>query len=144
MNTKNYSDLGAFINRVSLGIVLVAHSLYLKGVVYTLGGTAAYFDSIGLPGWTAYAVFLIELFAGAALIAGYQVRLASLAVIPVLLGATWAHWSAGWLFSNSGGGWEYPLFLAVIALAQVFLGPGAYALTQLPPSRDLLLPATEA
>lgn len=144
MNTTRYSDLGAFISRVSLGIVLVAHSLYLKGVVYTLGGTAAYFDSIGLPGWAAYAVFMIELIAGAALIAGYQVRLAALAVIPVLLGATWAHWSAGWLFSNAGGGWEYPLFLAIIALAQVFLGPGAFALKQLPPTRDLLLPATEA
>ena len=127
MTIQNYAGLGPLITRVSLGIMLIVHSLYLKGVIYSLAGTAAYFDSIGLPGWGAYAVFAVELVAGVALIAGYQVRLAAASVIPVLLGATWAHWSAGWLFSNQGGGWEYPLFLAATALAQVFLGAGHYA-----------------
>ena len=131
MNNRINPALGPLVTRVSLGIVLVFHSLYLKGVVYSLAGTAAYFDSIGLPGWSAYAVFAVELVAGIALIAGYQVQLASAAVIPVLLGATWAHWSAGWLFSNAGGGWEYPLFLAAMAFAQIFLGAGAYAIGEL-------------
>ncbi len=43
----------------------------------------------------------------------------------VSLGATWAHSGAGWLFSNEGGGWEYPLFLAVASMSLVLLGPGA-------------------
>lgn len=128
MNRYINAELGPLVTRVSLGVMLIAHSLYLKGVVYSLAGTAAFFQSIGLPGWTAYAVFAVELVAGVALIVGYQVRLAAAAVIPVMIGATWAHRSAGWLFSNEGGGWEYPLFLTAILVAQVFLGAGAYAL----------------
>jgi putative oxidoreductase len=118
---------GALISRVGLGMVLVAHSVYLKGIVYTLPGTAGYFASIGLPGTLAYLVFAVEAVAGVALIVGYKVRLASLAVVPVLLGASWAHLANGWLFTNAGGGWEYPLFLATVAVAQIFLGAGSYA-----------------
>jgi putative oxidoreductase len=45
-----------------------------------------------------------------------------------LLGATWAHVGNGWLFAAPGGGWEYPLYLFVLAIAQAMLGDGAYAL----------------
>jgi putative oxidoreductase len=99
----------------------------LKLVVYTLAGTAQFFASIGLPATLAYLVFAIEAAAGVALIVGWQSRAAALAVVPVLLGATWAHWSAGWLFTNSGGGWEYPALLAVFAAGQALLGDGAFA-----------------
>ena len=124
MNTVT-QDIGAFITRVALGAVLVAHSLYLKLVVYGLPGTAQFFESIGLPAVSAYVVFLVEAISGLALIAGYRTRLAATVVVPILLGATWAHSTYGWVFSNEGGGWEYPLFLAVIALAQTFPGAGA-------------------
>lgn len=127
MNVKTQAH-GAFITRISLGLVLIAHSLYLKLVVFTLPGTANFFASLGLSGASAYAVFAVEALAGIALVLGYRVRLAAAAVIPVLLGATWAHWSNGWLFTNQGGGWEYPLFLAAVAAAQAFLGAGSYAI----------------
>jgi putative oxidoreductase len=129
--TMNPNQHGALITRVALGLVLAAHSAWLKAVVFTLPGTAEYFRSLGLPGFSAYAVFAIEILAGIALILGYRVRLAAAAVVPVLLGATWAHAANGWLFTNQGGGWEYPLLLAVLALAQVFLGAGSFALENL-------------
>ena len=125
MNTASH---GALITRVGLAAVLLAHSLYLKGVVFTLPGTAEYFRSIGLPGAGAYLVFAVEAVAGLALLLGYRVRLAAAAVVPVLLGATWAHAGNGWLFTGSGGGWEYPLFLAAMATAQIFLGAGSFAI----------------
>ncbi len=121
-------DMGAFLLRVSLGIVLLAHSVYLKLFIFTLPGTADFFISIGLPGFLAYLVFLIEAIAGVALILGIKTRFFSALVIPVLLGATWAHISNGWLFTNTGGGWEYPLFLTFMALVQLNLGDGKYAL----------------
>lgn len=71
---------------------------------------------------------MVEALGGAALIAGYQVRLAALALVPVALGATRAHLGAGWLFSNAGGGFAYPAFLALAAGVQVLLGGGAFAL----------------
>lgn len=128
MSQTPLTALGVTITRVALGVVLIAHSAYLKLVIFTLPGTAAFFGSIGLPGWLAYLVFFIEAVAGAMLVVGWQSRAAAIAVVPVLLGATWAHWSAGWLFTNSGGGWEYPALLAVLAVAQALLGDGAYAL----------------
>jgi len=122
-------ETGAFILRVTLGAVLLAHSVYLKLMVFTLPGTAQFFDSIGLPGFMAYVVFAIEAIAGIALILGIKTRVFSALVIPVLLGATWAHSSSGWLFSNEGGGWEYPLILSIMALAQISLGDGILSVT---------------
>ena len=121
-------ELAALILRISLGTVLLMHSLYLKLMVFTLAGTAEFFQSVGLPGLLAYIVFLIEVVSGIALILGVQSRLVSVLVIPVLLGATWTHWGNGWLFTNTGGGWEYPLILVLMALVQINLGNGMYAL----------------
>ena len=42
------------------------------------------------------------------------------------------------MFSNAGGGWEYPLYLIVLSEAQVLLGERAFALArkQTPTRRD--------
>jgi len=115
----------ALVLRLSLGAMFVAHAL-LKLVVFTLPGTAQFFQSMGLPGPLAYAVFAAELAGGLLLIAGVGTR-----AVSVLLGATWAHAGNGWLFSAPGGGWEYPAFLTVAAVVQALLGNGAYALANL-------------
>jgi putative oxidoreductase len=123
------TDTGALILRVTLGSVLIAHSLYLKMMVFTLAGTAQFFSSIGLPEVLAYIVFFVEIASGASLLLGFNTRFFSALVIPVLLGATWVHSANGWLFTNSGGGWEYPLFLTLMTVAQFSLGDGKYAIT---------------
>lgn len=124
------TDNGALILRVTLGGVLIAHSLYLKLFVFTLNGTALFFSSIGLPEALAYIVFSIEVIAGFSLLLGFQTRFFAAIVIPILLGATWAHATNGWLFTNTGGGWEYPLFLTFAALVQLNLGGGKYAISR--------------
>ena len=53
---------------------------------------------------------------------------AAIALMPVLLGASWVHWKNGWLFTNAGGGWEYPVFLAAATAVQALVGDGAFAL----------------
>lgn len=136
MNDKKLQSWGIALTRMSLGVVALTHSLYLKGVIFTLPGTAQYFASLGLPAWLAYFVFAIEVTAGFMLLAGWRVRLAAAALIPVMLGATWAHAGNGWVFSNAGGGWEYPLLLAVMSLVQILLGAGAFALGARPVSRS--------
>ena len=113
--------------RLALGVMFVAHGL-LKVLVFTLPGTVAFFESLGLPGFLAYVTAFAEIAGGAALIVGFQVRWVALALIPVLLGATWAHAGNGWLFTSAKGGWEYPAFLTVAALVQALLGAGVFAL----------------
>ena len=107
--------------------MFVAHGL-LKVFVFTLPGTAAFFEQVGFPGWAAYAVTFAEIGGGALLIAGVAVRAVSIALIPVLLGATFVHFGYGWVFSNANGGWEYPAFLTLAAVVQALLGPGSYSL----------------
>jgi putative oxidoreductase len=136
MRDHDLAAHAALALRLGLGVMFLAHSVWLKGVVYTLPGTAAFFASVGLPGPLAYLVFAAETIGGLMLIAGLQVRLVSLALLPVLLGATWVHWPNGWLFTNPNGGFEYPLFLALAAGVQALLGAGAYAL-RLPARRPL-------
>lgn len=121
-------DLAAFLLRVALGAMFIAHSLLLKLFIFTLPGTARFFASIGLPEWFAYVVFTLEAVGGVMLVLGVQVRWVSLVLLPILLGATWAHWGNGWMFGYKDGGWEYPLYLSLLASVQILLGEGAYAL----------------
>lgn len=127
----NTIDAAALLLRLSLGTVLIAHSVYLKLFVFTLPGTAQFFSSIGLPEFLAYVVFIMEALTGIAMILGLNSRYAAIAVIPILLGATWTHSGAGWLFTNPNGGWEYPLFLTFTAAVVALLGDGAYTVKQL-------------
>jgi putative oxidoreductase len=116
--------------RVALGVMFIAHAL-LKYYVFTLPGTVKFFESIGLPGALAYATFYAELIGGALILAGAWSRWVSAALIPVLLGATWAHAANGWLFTAPNGGWEYPAFLTVAAITLALLGDGKFAVSGL-------------
>ena len=127
----------ALILRLTLGVMFIAHSLVLKHFTYTLPGTAQFFESLGLPGALAYLTFWAELIGGIALVAGFATRWVSLALIPILLGATWVHLGNGWVFSGANGGWEYPVFLIAVSLVQALLGDGAYALSRFFRTRKL-------
>lgn len=121
------SDYAALLLRVTSGALFVAHGL-MKVFVFTIPGTVGYFESLGLPGFLAYLTILVEVAGGLALILGVQTRAVALALIPVLLGATWVHSGNGWVFSSAGGSWEFPLLWAFVQGAIALLGSGAYAL----------------
>ena len=128
MIDKTYPDLAALVMRLALGVMFLAHGL-LKVLVFGIAGTVGFFEGLGLPGVLAYLTILAEIGGGILLIAGVLTRWVSLALIPVLLGAlVFGHLDKGWLFSNEGGGWEYPAFLIAASVAQALLGDGALAL----------------
>lgn len=109
--------------RIALGVMTLAHGL-MKVFLFTVPGTVGYFESLGLPGVLAYLTILAEVGGGMALILGLFTRWVSLALVPVLLGAAWVHLGNGWVFSNEGGGWEFPVFWAIALLVQAGLGSG--------------------
>lgn len=139
MINQNTAPYAALILRLALGVMFIAHAL-LKIVVFTIPGTVQFFESVGFPGFFAHVTIAAELGAGVLLIAGFATRWVALATIPILLGAAWVHLPNGWVFSAQGGGWEYPVFLAVAAFVQFLLGDGAYALS----SRSAPLAASRA
>jgi putative oxidoreductase len=119
---KNQMAAGAIVLRSTLGAVLVAHGL-LKFFVFTLAGTAGFFESVGFPGWFAYIVAPFEVAAGLALIVGYQPRIIAISSLPVLLGALFVHSANGWLFTNKNGGWEFPAVLVMLAISVALTSP---------------------
>lgn len=133
-NDRTGSAYGALLLRLSLGTMYLAHGVVLKAMTFGLDGTARFFESIGLPGPLAHATFAAEAVGGVMLILGVQSRWVALALTPILLGALWVHAGNGWVFTATGGGWEYPLYLIVLSVVQAIMGDGALALS---PSRPL-------
>jgi putative oxidoreductase len=133
MNQNDRSDAAALILRVSMGVMFLAHGLILKVLTFTPAGTAAYFESIGYPGFLGYAVIAAEIAGGLALIAGFRVRLVALLFVPLMIGAVLQHTGNGWVFSSPNGGWEFPVFWTVLLFVQALLGNGAFAVEDLLP-----------
>ena len=67
--TSQAHEYGITLLRLSLGAMWLSHGL-LKLFVYTLPGTAQFFESLGIPGWLAYPVVSAEIAAGISLILG--------------------------------------------------------------------------
>lgn len=121
------SEFAATVLRIALGTMWISHAL-LKLWVFTLPGTVKFFESVGLPGWAAYPVFAAELAGGAAMVLGLYARHVALGLLPIMLVATFVHVPNGWVFTNQGGGWEYPAFLSIALVVQALLGDGKAAM----------------
>ena len=127
MTTYTSQNHGATLLRITLGTLMLSHGL-LKIYGFTIPGTVGFFASLGLPPIAAYLTIFGEVAGGLALIAGTFTRLAAALSIPILAGAAWAHSGNGWVFSSPNGGWEFPVFLVVVALVVAVQGGGAYSL----------------
>ncbi len=127
MSRSDLIPYGTLLLRISLGILFLAHGL-LKLLVHKPAGTAAYFRSLGLPGFVGYLTMAAEIGGGMLLILGVATSLVALALVPLILGTiVLVHRSKGWMFTNEGGGWEYPAFWAAALVVQALLGSGAYS-----------------
>lgn len=132
MTDPRTAPYAALLLRLILGLLFLAHA-GLKIFVFTPAGTAAFFGSLGLPGWLAYVTIAWEVLGGLALILGIWPRLVALAVIPVLLGALFTvHIYAGFFFTNPKGGWEFLALWIAGLLALALVGDGALALKPTP------------
>ncbi len=125
MSRPDVIPYAAFVLRLALGALFLAHGS-LKLFVHKPAGTAAYFRSLGLPGFVGYLTMAAELGGGTLLVLGVATSLVALALVPLILGTIFmVHGSKGWLFTNEGGGWEFPAFWTAALLVQVLLGGGA-------------------
>lgn len=125
----NKYEVSSVILRVVLGITFFVHGLvkFQGGIENTVG----WFSSIGLPGFLAYGVALIELIGGIALILGLFSRVVAGLLAVIMLGAILtAKLSAGFLGNGQTAGYELDLALMAIAIAIAITGSKAYALDQ--------------
>ncbi|MGJ9385473.1 DoxX family protein [Salipaludibacillus sp. CF4.18] len=121
----NKFEIGTLILRVVLGLIFFVHGLdkFQGGIENTVG----WFESIGLPGFLAYGVGLLELLGGIALILGLFSRVVSGLLALIMVGAiVKVKLSAGFI-----GGYELDLALLAIAVFIAINGSKAYSLDQI-------------
>ncbi|MBZ5750569.1 MULTISPECIES: DoxX family protein [Metabacillus] len=111
----NKYEWSTLLLRVVLGITFFVHGLvkFQGGIENTVG----WFDSIGIPGFMAYVVALIELVGGVALIIGFGTKIVSALLAIVMLGAILkVKLAAGFLGNGQMAGYELDLVLLVMAV----------------------------
>lgn len=117
----NKQEIGTFLLRVMLGI-----SFFLHGLSKFKGGlenTSGWFQSIGIPGFMAYVVGMIELVGGIALITGLGTRIISALLVFIMAGAiVYVKLPAGFMGNGEASGYELDLVLMIIALHLVLNG----------------------
>jgi putative oxidoreductase len=131
MSHTSTSAYGTLLLRVAMGGFFLPHAL-LKLLVFTPAGTAGFFTSVGVPGFLAWPVILLELIGGIALIAGVASRIFALLLAADLLAAiVTVHIHNGYFFNNTQGGWEFLAMWIVGLLVVALQGDGPYALGEI-------------
>lgn len=127
------SDLGLLVLRVAAGLVFMAHGAQKLFGWFGgdgLDGTAKFFASAGFEPGTLFAVLggLAEFGGGLLLVLGLGTSLAGASLVATMAGAASvaADGSKNAFFSQDNG-YEYPLLLALVALALTLTGGGRYA-----------------
>lgn len=122
-------QLATLLLRIMLGASFLIHGLskFQGGV----DNTAAWFDSIGLPGGLAYVVAIIEVLGGILMILGIATRYVAIAFVAIMLGAIFSVKAAnGFLGNDQGTGYELELVLAVMAIYFVLAPFNVYSFTR--------------
>ncbi|MFM9281390.1 DoxX family protein [Paenibacillus jiagnxiensis] len=116
---QTMTSIGLLLLRWMTGIIFIVHGTQkFQG----LGGTAGFFQSLGLPGLLAPVVATVELVGGILLILGLGTRFAGAALTAVMIGVL--------LTAKFGQGYmamEFDLIVLFASLQQVFTGAGAYS-----------------
>ncbi|MBZ5752743.1 DoxX family protein [Metabacillus rhizolycopersici] len=123
----NKNEVGKVILRVVLGLIFFIHGLskFQGGINNTVG----FFDSIGIPGFMAYVVALIELIGGIALILGIGTRIVSVLFAVIMLGAIFtAKLPLGLLGNGQMAGYELDLALLAMSIYLAFANKSAFSL----------------
>jgi putative oxidoreductase len=111
----NKQDFGGLILRITLGIIFLVHGIvkFQNGI----DNIAGWFSGIGLPGFMAYGVALLEVIGGIALILGIGTRLVSVLFALLMVGAiVKVKLAAGFLGNGEMTGWEFDLALLAMSI----------------------------
>jgi putative oxidoreductase len=127
---KNKYEWSKLILRVVLGISFFIHGLekFQSGIENIVG----WFESIGLPGFLAYGVALLEVIGGIALVVGLGTRIVSALFVVLLVGAILkVKLAVGFLGNGQMAGYELDLAFLAMSVFLVINGSRLLALDQL-------------
>ena len=126
-------DLGAFIARLALGLVMLPHGIQ-KVFEYGIGGTIQTFQQyFHLPAAITLVVIAVEFLGSIGLILGLLGRVAALGVAANMLGAVLlVHLRVGFFMNwgqeaGRGEGYEYHILAIALALIVMVKGSGRWS-----------------
>jgi putative oxidoreductase len=125
-------DVALLLIRLTVGGTVFAHGAQkLFGLFggHGMAVTTGMLESLGFRPGQRYARLLgvAETLGGVSFALGLLTPLAAAAVAGVMIAAVaTVHWNKGFFVQE--GGFEYPLSLAIVAIAVAFAGPGQYSL----------------
>ena len=124
-------NAGLLVIRIAIGLTIATHGLNKIFGGGKIKGTAGWFASIGMkmPLVNAWMAALTEIGAGLLLAIGLLTPLAAGALIAVMMVAMiTSHIRNRWfIFNANGGGVEYVVVLALVALGIAITGPGEWS-----------------
>ena len=121
------ATLVSTLNRIFCGVVFLIHG---TPKIFNLQGTGNFFVNVGLPGWLAIPIAVLEFFGGILLIAGFMSRtLAALFMLEMAGAILFVHRTAGWDVFE--GGYEYNIALILLLLGVALIGPGPFSLDRM-------------
>ncbi len=129
MMNKKY-EIGALILRLITGFTFFLHGLskFQGGIENTVG----FFSSVGIPGFLAYIVAIIELAGGALMILGLGTRIIGVLFAVVMLGAIFTvKLSAGFMGTDGGAGYEFDVALLAMSVSLALSGSSMLSLDRL-------------
>lgn len=117
--TCSCEDWGRFLVRLTLAIVFIGHGVQkLMGLDMVVG----FFGTLGLPGWLAGVVAIVETLGGLAMLLGIYTKWAGYALAVIMVGAVLtAHGGQPW------SGKEFAAILAILSLGAAWIAPGKIA-----------------
>lgn len=123
-------DIGKLVLRLTVGILILLH-----GIAKLVGGVAGVekmLQSIGLPSYFAFGVYVGEVLAPILVIIGLYARVgAGIIVVNMLFAVALAHRQEVFTLGKTGG-WAIELqgMFLLTALALVLMGPGRISINQ--------------
>lgn len=127
-SSESLKDWGILLIRLMLGSVMFAHG---ASKVFGIWGGSGLTETVDMMSknfgpFLAYLSIFTEFLGGAAMILGIVTRFWGIGIfINMMVAVLDVHLSNGFI---GKGGFEFPLTLAIMALAMVVSGPGRYSL----------------
>jgi putative oxidoreductase len=125
---KNWGSIAPLLLRLVAGIIFLMHGLQKTADISMFGG---FLGSVGVPAphFFAWAVVVLELAGGLALILGFLTHWVSkLFVLQMLAAIFLVHASKG--FMADKGGYEFALLLLVVVISLMITGAGKWSLDE--------------
>ena len=130
MRAFQTEDMGKLVLRLTLGILLIMHGV--AKILGGVGGISGMVQSVGLPGFFAYGVYIGEVLAPLLVILGLYARVGALIIVANMLAAIYLAHLGDLFLLGQGGGWKLELqgFFLFTALAVALIGPGRFSVRE--------------